>query len=99
MVNLDEARLLVEAEILQDPPYEANLRLEVIDSRTIEKEWGWVFFYDSAEHIRTGDDKHLIAGNAPIIVNRNSGQLIVTGTAWPVEKYIDDYETQLQSGV
>jgi hypothetical protein len=36
-----------------------------------------------------------LAGNAPYIVNRHTGEVIVTGTAWPTQKYIDDYESRL----
>ncbi len=32
---------------------------------------------------------------AHLIVNRSTGELVITGTAWPIDKYIDDYETRL----
>jgi hypothetical protein len=98
MITIDEAMALVQAEISKENLYEPDLVLEILESATLGKEWGWVFFYDSAEHIRTGDDNDAIAGNAPFIVNRDSGELVVTGTAWPIEKYIEDYETRLLSG-
>ena len=98
MITIEEAMALVQFEISKEDPYEPKLVFEILESATLEKEWGWVFFYDSVDHIRTGDDKDAIAGNAPFIVNRNSGELVVTGTAWPIEKYIEDYETRLLSG-
>ena len=98
MITLEEAKALVQAEISKDNPYEPDMKLEILDADTVEKEWGWIFFYDSVDHIRTGDDKYLLAGNAPIIVNKETGELTVTGTSWPIEKYIDDYETRLLSG-
>jgi hypothetical protein len=98
MITIDDAMALVQSEISKENLYEPDLVLEILDSETLEKEWGWVFFYDSADHIRTGDDKYAICGNAPFIVNRTSGELVATGTAWPIEKYIEDYETRLLSG-
>jgi hypothetical protein len=99
MITLEEAKALVQAEISRDNPYEPDMKLEILDAETVEKEWGWIFCYDSVDHIRTGDDRYLLAGNAPIIVNKATGELFVTGTAWPIEKYVEDYETRLLSGV
>ena len=70
----------------------------ILDEHTIEKRWGWVFFYDSRKHQETGDFKYAIAGNAPIIVNRFDGSLHVTGKASPTEDYIVEYEAQLAAG-
>lgn len=98
MITLEEARNRVKVEISKPDLYSPDLVLEIIDDATIEKEWGWVFFYDSTAHMRSGDIKDAIAGNAPIIVNRATGELVITGTAWPVDKYIEDYETRLLSG-
>ena len=98
MITYEEAKALVQTEISKENPYEPDLKLEILDADTVEKEWGWIFYYDSADHIRTGDDIYLLAGNAPIIVNKETGELFVTGTSWPIEKYIEDYETRLLSG-
>ena len=37
----------------------------------------------------------MLAGNTPYIVNKETGELFVTGTVWPLDKYIEDYETQI----
>ena len=97
MITFEEARKRVIVEISKADPYSPDMVLEVIDDATIEKEWGWVFFYDSAAHLRSGDIRDAIAGNAPIIVDRSTGELVITGTAWPIDKYIEDYETRLLS--
>jgi hypothetical protein len=69
--------------------------LVICDENTIERPFGWVFFYDSRRALETGDFRHAIAGNAPIIVNRHDGSITVTGTALPVEYYISEYEERL----
>lgn len=66
--------------------------LELVDSETIEKSFGWVFFYNSKDYIKTGDFKYMLAGNAPFIVDRNNGDVHVIGTAKPIEDYIVDFE-------
>jgi len=68
--------------------------LGLANSETLEKDFGWVFFYNSKDYIETGNFRSMLAGNAPFIVDRNSGEVHVTGTAKPVEDYITDYENQ-----
>ena len=53
-----------------------------------QKPYGWVFFYSAP-----GDMP--VAGNAPIIVNRFTGEIRVTGTAGPLEEYLAAYETAM----
>jgi len=50
-----------------------------------EHDFGWVVFYGSDD-----PDKWLL-GNAPYIVDRRTGELWVTGTADPMERYIADF--------
>lgn len=64
---------------------ESGLKLKVLPAQTLERDFGWVFFYGPE------DESILVAGNAPIIVDRNSGAVHVTGTAYPVEEYIESY--------
>jgi len=42
----------------------AGLEFVLLDEQTIEREFGWVFFYDSKQHQATGDFRDVIAGNA-----------------------------------
>jgi hypothetical protein len=36
-------------------------------------------------------------GNAPYIVNKNTGEIIEAGTAYDIEYYIKEYESKLQT--
>jgi hypothetical protein len=60
---------------------------------TIERAFGWVFFYDSKRHVETGDFRDALAGNAPIVVTKSDGQVHVTGTAFPIEHYLKKFES------
>jgi hypothetical protein len=96
MISKSEAKRLVEEKINKPDPYWPDKpRLVVLDLETIEKDWGWVFFYDSEKHIETGEFKEAIAGNAPYIVNNKTGAIQTTGTALPIEEYIVEYEAKL----
>ena len=59
----------------------SEFEVVIIDSATIEREFGWVFFYDSRQYLETGEFMHRLAGNAPLIVNRLTGEIVATGTA------------------
>jgi hypothetical protein len=59
-----------------------------------DKPYGWVFYYNSKDIVPNDTSTH-IGGNAPIIVDRVDGELRVTGTAYPTEHYLKEYEATL----
>lgn len=66
----------------------------VIDkSLTRSEDIGWVFFYNTRRFIVDRDLLAGLAGNAPIVVLRDTGQVIVTGTAKPVDHYLTEIRT------
>ncbi|WP_293267921.1 YrhB domain-containing protein [Neptunomonas sp.] len=91
-MNIDEAKSLVLKELSKDE----SLNLMILEDETIEKSWGWVFFYQTKEYVETGDFRFMLGGNAPYIVNRNTGQITETGTAYEIEHYIAEYEQDLK---
>ncbi len=68
----------------------------ILDEYTIEKDFGWVFFYSSRKYEETQIISYSLAGNAPIIVNKFDSSLHLTGTARETEYYIDKYEEKLK---
>jgi hypothetical protein len=90
MVTFEEARALAQTEI-DRMSGEANLDLILIDEPTMTEPYGWVFFYDDRRHFETGDDKYLIAGNAPLLVLRDTGEVRLLGTARPTQFYLAPY--------
>lgn len=66
----------------------------IIDDLTIEKEYGWIFFYNSRIYLETGNEDYLFYGNAPLIVEKEDGSFHYTGTARDTEYYITQYEKQ-----
>src|SRR5262245_33370249 len=67
----------------------------IVREATIAKPYGWVFFYQSKEFLDNGTETALLAGNAPIIVDRNTFELRMTGTARTLEHYLEEYEKSL----
>jgi hypothetical protein len=63
--------------------------------KTIAKPYGWIFFYQSKEFLDDGIQSAALYGNAPIIVDRSTSELRLTGTARPLEEYLAEYEASL----
>ena len=64
-----------------------------IDARyTIEKSYGWVFFWNTKKFIETDDNTYALFGNAPVIVNKEDRSVHFTGTGEPIEDLIRAYE-------
>jgi hypothetical protein len=101
MVDLNTARdrvkeYLLEAERRMNafgsalPGYkDPHHRLVIV--KEYEYDFGWVFCYNTKRYIDTGDTVYAVVGNAPLIVDREDGQLYVTGTAHPLEHYVAEY--------
>jgi hypothetical protein len=79
------------SDYLQTLEIQVGEPLAVLDENTIEGKFGWVFFYNSVEFIESGRFSSRLTGNAPIIVDREDGSIHVTGTAFPIEHYIDEF--------
>jgi hypothetical protein len=98
MLTREQARALVMADLARPPKYQypgATRDFAIIDEHTIERDWGWVFFYNSERYIKTKDRKYALFGNAPYIVNRYTGELLTTGTSQPIEHYMAAYESEI----
>jgi len=70
----------------------ADTRFVICDQFTRERPFGWVFCYQSELYLTTKDPKHMLAGNAPLIVDRADGSVHVTDTTKPLDEYIAEYE-------
>ncbi|MCP4023193.1 MAG: hypothetical protein GY729_15225 [Desulfobacteraceae bacterium] len=90
-INKNQA-LQIVWDVIKDYNFPEEYEYKIIESETIEKEWGWVFFHGPGKLIKTNDFKYAVAGNAPYIVLRKNGRLLDTGTAYPIEHYIKSFE-------
>jgi Immunity protein 35 len=97
MITKSEAFELVSERLRQmgapDNPF------AVVEKSTIERPFGWVFFYNSQKYIETGVFRYRLAGNGPIIVNKNTQEIELCGANKPVQELIDDYERRLAAKV
>ncbi len=73
------------------PRHEDHHLQRLVIVRVDEHDFGWLYFYDSSGHVESGKTRDAVVGNAPLIVDRFDGKLYVTGTAHPVEHYLQEY--------
>lgn len=73
------------------PHHDAHHVQRLVVVRVDEHDFGWVYFYDGSRQVETGKLGDAIAGNAPLIVDRSDGKLYITGTAHPVDHYIQEF--------
>lgn len=95
-MNIEQAKAKVAEElekISECCPHGTDF--VIIDESTLEKPWGWVFFYQNKQFIDDGNIAQQIAGNAPFIINKFTGKLTKTGTAYELQQYLNIYEALL----
>jgi hypothetical protein len=86
ITTVQQARAIADEHLnASSPP------VDIIDAVTQEHEFGWVFFYDSRRYLETGKFSERLAGNAPVLVERQSGRVWVLGTARSVDFYLTKF--------
>ena len=95
MLTESEARDRARARMRSQPvPLPLGDELVLVEDDTLEREWGWVFFFASRLWLETGDPVLEHHGAGPLIVNRYAGTVHATGTDHPSEYYVTRYETE-----
>ncbi len=69
----------------------------VLEDCTLERPYGWVFFYQTREYAKTGNILDAIAGSTIVLFNRFSCEYrsIETGLFHPLEVCLKEYEATL----
>lgn len=93
-MSFAKARVLAEKWVELSSQGEA----ELVQRATIAKPYGWVFFWESSAALKNPDDfSSRLAGNAPFLVFRDSLELKVLGTAYPVEHFLKELESKMHA--
>jgi hypothetical protein len=62
----------------------------VAESAAVERPYGWLFVYDTAEALRTGEPG--LVGNGPLLVRREDGKIIEFSSFYTSESALQAYE-------
>jgi hypothetical protein len=91
MISAREARKIAAETIGEGRETSGGFTPTIPDGETLERDFGWVFFYESQEYLDTGEFGRTLAGNSPIIVDRRDGSVHKTGTARSIDYYLEEY--------
>ena len=91
MISREDA-IEIATKYVSDMEMVVCIPLRLVKNHIITRDFGWVFFYEGVPDPSVRDTNYLLAGNAPFIIDKKDGSLHVTGTAEPVEVYMDNYE-------
>ena len=87
MIDRQQAETIAEAYIRELVRMGSPLYV-LRRQETLDEAFGWVFFYQSARYLETGAFSDQLAGNSPLVVFRDSGEVRSTGTAYPLDHYL-----------
>jgi immunity protein 35 of polymorphic toxin system len=71
-----------------------NVELVVVEEKTLEKEFGWVFFSTTRRQAESGEVAAVIPGLGPLVVHRADGTTRFLPTSVPPDRAIAEYERQ-----
>lgn len=66
--------------------------LVIIPQETIEKSYGWVFFYNSKRYLQTNTFSDRVAGNGPIVFEKETGSIHRLGSHANPLQLIQEFE-------
>ena len=93
MITFEQAKKIVSDQ-LANSNFSADDSLIILDHFTIEKPYAWIFSYTSKLYHETKDFRYAIAGNSPIIIDKQTGKQTEYGSAYNFEKTIELYEEE-----
>jgi len=86
-INIQAAREIA----LRHATASADIPIDIIDAYTIERSYGWVFFYNSRAAI-AGDPLMGLGGNGPLVVLAESGIVHELPTSRPFNEALAAFE-------
>jgi len=86
-MNTVEAQNIVEEKIISK-----LCNCSVIEKYTKEYDTCFVFYYQSNDYIESHDIKDMLVGQGPVIVDKISGKIFETGSAYSTEHYVKAFE-------
>ena len=91
MISESEAHAIVK-QYIDDQCRDVPGGVAIIEKRTIQKPYGWIFFYNSNRYLETLSPLEALGGNGPIVVKRADGNLHQLGSGVPPDVSIAEFE-------
>lgn len=68
-----------------------EIEVQLLSEKTEEYDVGWVFYYQSAHYLETGNFSDSLVGNAPIFVSRSDGHAFFINHHRPMAESLSAY--------
>lgn len=75
-----------------------NHSFVIDEQQTLERPFGWVFFYFPKRYLESRDFKDLVPGASPLIVRRGSGATEYLTTSRPPAVALEEFEKRWHGG-
>src|SRR5690348_7502661 len=85
-INYAQALSIVRNFLKEEQEKYDACEVEVVEKCTVVRAFGWIFYFQSADFLRTGEFKHLLGGNGPIVVRKDTGELFTHHPGQRVEE-------------
>jgi Immunity protein 35 len=79
-------------ELINADYHVAGDEVSIVPERTIEKNYGWIFFCESKKYLETGEFSHRLAGNGPVVFEKESGLVHHLGSHTHPQELIREFE-------
>ncbi len=89
MIELNQAKEEIEKLLKEEQSGLSEYNLVI--SKVLTYEFGWVFYYTSEEYLESKDVRHMLLGNAPFIYDKENGSIHETGTFRSIDYFVDRY--------
>jgi Immunity protein 35 len=93
MITVEEARHIAETGIDNNRTIPEDSPV-IVDEHTIETAYAWVFFFTSKQFQETGDMSFALAGNSPLFISKDDGQITRYPTFLGIDEMISQYEEE-----
>lgn len=95
MTDSPEITTLEQAtEVARQAIVDPDREFVLLEDKTTEHDFGWVFYYDTRAHAETGDPGTMLPGVGPFVVPRDGGEPVFLTTSMPPPVAIAEYERQ-----
>jgi immunity protein 35 of polymorphic toxin system len=93
VITYEEAARIAQTFVDQSFPPEPGEPPVVVDApATVERPYGWIFRYDTATALETGDPDESLLGAAPLLVLREDGRIVRFSSAYSIDTASKAYE-------
>jgi Immunity protein 35 len=92
MIALSDAHKLVADYLKRHLAPKFVDKVVILENNTIEKSYGWIFFYQTRKWVETRKTRDGLIGNGPILIDKNTAKIVQFGSSGSLDYWCELYE-------